>query len=102
MGMLARAATLTPWARLVGDQHPPPYQVLNVHVPEPLMGPYQRKWSAEDSVEKENAITNVWKQMASQEETIVQTSAELQKHIADVASLAALSLQQRLRIRKSQ
>ena len=73
---------------MVGDQNPPSYPVVNVHVAEPVRGPLQKKWEAEDDHVKQAELDDVGKRLTSQRDFLVGSMGALRAKTQLLAKLA--------------
>jgi len=95
--MVARLATLILclWSAgvqqvdaIVGDEVPPPYPIIDVHVPEPNTGTMEAKWAADDSgitTQKLDALLN---KLEAGETQFRDSAAQLTEKLEKLASVA--------------
>jgi len=72
---------------MIGDQNPPAYPVLNVHVPEPTRGALQRQWDAEDQAAKAEAISIVEQKLNAHRDFLGRDFGKLDAAVAEILDM---------------
>jgi hypothetical protein len=73
---------------IVGDQVPPPYPVIEVHVPEPMIGSMAKKWASEDNQERALHLGEIEQRLATSSQLLRVALAPLASKIEEVAAVA--------------
>merc|ERR1719231_530940 len=79
-------------AAIVGDQAPPPYPILDVHIPEPIVGALDRKWAAEDGQQSALKLDEVAERIAAADELMQSSMAPLAAKIESAAAAAEAAI----------
>lgn len=79
---------------IVGDQTPPAYPILDVHVPEPMVGSMQKQWAAEENQQMSQQLDTIEQRLTASAEVLRIAMEPLTAKIEQAAATAenAISL----------
>jgi len=73
---------------IVGDQVPPPYPIIDVHVPEPMIGSMAKKWASEDNQQRALQLGEIEQRLATSSQLLRVALAPLAAKIEEAAAMA--------------
>merc|ERR1719316_759223 len=73
---------------IVGDQVPPPYPIMDIHVPEPKVGSLQKKWAADENQQGALKLEEAGHRLAAASDAFWASTAPLGAKIENAAALA--------------
>lgn len=82
------ACGVCPSAAIVGDQLPPPYPILDIHVPEPKAGSLEKKWAADENQRSALQLEEIEERLKVSTDALWSSSAALAAKIEQTAALA--------------
>ena len=71
-----------------GDQAPPPYPIVDVHVPISMVGAFDKKWEADDNQQRVQQLESIEHRLAASDEMLWASVAPLVAKIEQVTAMA--------------
>jgi len=71
-----------------GDQAPPPYPIVDVHVPISMVGAFEKKWEADDNQQRVQQLEAIEHRLAASDEMLWASVAPLVAKIEQVTAMA--------------
>merc|ERR1712176_1562451 len=73
---------------IIGDQTPPQYPIIDVHVPEPAVSSLEKNKAADQNIEEQAGLDNLKSQMDAQHSLLIHTMQSLAAKIEELANMA--------------